>query len=337
MGNGNGKGDSNGKGKKGRKEAPPFPPGWGAGLPHFGRFSDRYYPSCQLDDLEGAGAASEAMAQGDGAPAPGNGNGNGNGKLTRRFYEEELARLQVELVKMQYWIRSVGFRLIVVFEGRDAAGKGGTIKRITEPLNPRGCNVVALGTPSDREKSQWYFQRYVEHFPAAGEIVIFDRSWYNRAGVERVLGFCSLQEVAQFLRACPDFERMLVDSGIMLLMYWFSVSDEEQEARFRSRLEDPARRWKLSAMDLEARNHWVEFSEAKDEMFAHTNIPEAPWFTVEADDKRRARLNTIRHLLGKVPYEDVTPPPIDLPPRRRGKPALRPPHNEQFHVPNLYP
>jgi len=231
----------------------------------------------------------------------------------------------------------VGFRLIVVFEGRDAAGKGGTIKRITEPLNPRGCNVVALGTPSDRQKSQWYFQRYVEHFPAAGEIVIFDRSWYNRAGVERVMGFCTPQEVEQFLRSCPDFERMLVDSGIMLLKYWFSVSDEEQEARFRSRLEDPARRWKLSSMDLEARNHWVEFSEAKDEMFAHTNIPEAPWFTVEADDKRRARLNTIHHLLGKVPYEDVTPPAIDLPPRRKGKPVLRPPRNEQFHVPNVYP
>jgi len=239
---------------------------------------------------------------------------------------------------MQYWIRSVGFRLIVVFEGRDAAGKGGTINRVTEPLNPRGCSVVTLGmgTPSDRERSRWYFQRYVQHFPAAGEIVIFDRSWYNRAGVERVMGFFTPQEVDQFLRSCPDFERMLVDSGIMLLKDWLSVSDEEQEARFRSRLEDPARRWKLSPMDLEARNHWVEFSEAKDKMFAHTNIPEVPWFTVEADDKRRARLNPIRHLLAKVPYEDVMPPAIDLPPRRKGKPVLRPPRNEQFHVPNAY-
>jgi len=238
---------------------------------------------------------------------------------------------------MQYWIKGTGFRMIVVFEGRDAAGKGGTIKRITEPLNPRGCRVVALGTPSDQQKTQWYFQRYVEHFPAAGEIVIFDRSWYNRAGVERVMGFCTEQEVEQFMRACPEFERMLVDSGILLLKYWFSVSDAEQESRFHDRIEDPMRRWKLSPMDLEARARWEAFSQAKDAMFSHTNIPEAPWFTVEADDKRRARLNTIHHLLSKVPYQDMTPAAIKLPPRKSARAVERPPIGEQFFVPNRYP
>jgi polyphosphate kinase 2 len=226
---------------------------------------------------------------------------------------------------------------MVVFEGRDAAGKGGTIKRITEPLNPRGCRVVALGTPSDQQKTQWYFQRYVEHFPAAGEMVLFDRSWYNRAGVERVMGFCTPLQVEQFMRACPELERMLVDSGILLLKYWFSVSDAEQEARFRDRIKDPMRRWKLSPMDLEARDRWEEFSQAKDAMFAHTNIPEAPWFTVEADDKRRARLNTIHHLLSKVPYRDMTPAAIKLPPRKAAKAVDRPPIGEQFFVPNRYP
>jgi polyphosphate kinase 2 len=259
-----------------------------------------------------------------------------NLKLERRFYESELKELQVELVKMQYWIKHVGYRLIILFEGRDAAGKGGTIKRITEPLNPRGCNVVALGTPSDQQKSQWYFQRYVEHFPSAGEIVLFDRSWYNRAGVEKVLGFCTPAQVEEFMLSAPEFERMLVRSGITLLKYWFSVSDNEQEARFRSRLKDPARRWKLSPMDLESRDRWVDFSRAKDEMFAHTNIPEAPWFTVEANDKRRARLNCIRHLLSKVPYEDMTPAAIELPPRKGSGDYQRPPINEQFFVPNHY-
>ena len=258
-------------------------------------------------------------------------------KLDRHGYEKELYRLQVELVKMQYWIKHVGYRLILVFEGRDAAGKGGTIKRITEPLNPRGCRVVALGTPSDQQRSQWYFQRYVEHFPSAGEIVLFDRSWYNRAGVERVMGFCSKRELREFEQSCPEFERMLVRSGIVLLKYWFSVSDEEQEARFRARIKDPTRRWKLSPMDLESRDRWVEFSRAKDQMFAHTNIPEAPWFTVDADDKRRARLNGIRHLLSKVPYVDMTPPAVKLPPRRSSKGYVRPPINEQFFVPNAYP
>ena len=258
-------------------------------------------------------------------------------RLDRKLYEQELARLQVELVKMQYWVKATGFRLIVLFEGRDAAGKGGTIKRITEPLNPRGCRVVALGTPSDQQRSQWYFQRYVEHFPSAGEIVLFDRSWYNRAGVERVMGFCSDAELREFEQSCPEFERMLVRSGIVLLKYWFSVSDAEQEARFQARIDDPARRWKLSPMDLQSRERWVEFSRAKDEMFAHTNIPEAPWFTVESDDKRRARLNCIHHLLSKVPYEDMTPPAQKLPPRRKAKGYERPPINEQFFVPNAYP
>jgi polyphosphate kinase 2 len=259
-----------------------------------------------------------------------------NIKLERKFYESELKELQVELVKMQYWIKHVGYRLIILFEGRDAAGKGGTIKRITEPLNPRGCNVVALGTPSDQQKSQWYFQRYVENFPSAGEIVLFDRSWYNRAGVEKVLGFCSPAQVEEFMLSAPEFERMLVRSGITLLKYWFSVSDNEQEARFRSRLKDPARRWKLSPMDLESRDRWVDFSRAKDEMFARTNIPEAPWFTVEANDKRRARLNCIRHLLSKVPYEDMTPAAIELAPRKGSGDYQRPPINEQFFVPNHY-
>jgi polyphosphate kinase 2 len=259
-----------------------------------------------------------------------------NIKLERKFYESELKELQVELVKMQYWIKHVGYRLIILFEGRDAAGKGGTIKRITEPLNPRGCNVVALGTPSDQQKSQWYFQRYVENFPSAGEIVLFDRSWYNRAGVEKVLGFCTPAQVEEFMLSAPEFERMLVRSGITLLKYWFSVSDNEQEARFRSRLKDPARRWKLSPMDLESRDRWVDFSRAKDEMFARTNIPEAPWFTVEANDKRRARLNCIRHLLSKVPYEDMTPAAIELAPRKGSGDYQRPPINEQFFVPNHY-
>ena len=258
-------------------------------------------------------------------------------RLNKKLYESELVRLQTDLVKMQYWIRDTGYRMIVLFEGRDAAGKGGTIKRLTEPLNPRGCRVVALGTPTERQKSQWYFQRYVEHFPAAGEIVVFDRSWYNRAGVERVMGFCTPEQVEQFLDDVPKFERMLVRSGILLLKYWFSVSDTEQEVRFQSRIDDPTRRWKLSPMDLEARNRWVDFSRAKDEMFNRTNIPEAPWFTVEADDKRRARLNCLRHVLGKVPWEDMTPPAIELPPRPKKGDYARPPINEQFFVPNAYP
>lgn len=257
-------------------------------------------------------------------------------KLKKLVYEEELAKLHMELVKLQYWVKHMGLRVVVIFEGRDAAGKGSTIKRITEPLNPRGCRVVALGAPSDHEKTQWYFQRYVAHLPGAGEIVLFDRSWYNRAGVEWVMGFCTEEQYKEFLQSCPEFERMLVRSGIILLKYWFSVSDEEQEKRFQSRMMDPARRWKLSPMDLESRNRWEDYSKAKDEMFAHTNIPEAPWFTVEADDKKRARLNCIHHILKKIPYEDITPEPFDLPPRNPAVGYQRPPKNEQFFVPQAY-
>ncbi|MEL6398846.1 MAG: polyphosphate kinase 2 [Cyanobacteria bacterium J06626_4] len=258
-------------------------------------------------------------------------------KLPKQVYEKELTRLQVELVKMQYWVKQTDTRIVILFEGRDAAGKGGTIKRLTEPLNPRGCRIVALGTPSDREKTQWYFQRYVANLPAAGEIVCFDRSWYNRAGVERVMGFCTDEQYQEFIETCPQFERMLVRSGIILLKYWFSVSDEEQERRFQSRTTDPARRWKLSPMDLESRDRWVDYSRAKDTMFAHTNIPEAPWFTVEADDKKRARLNCISHFLSKIPYIDMTPDPLELPPRKSAPlDYVRPPLNEQFFVPQRY-
>ncbi|MGK7893980.1 MAG: polyphosphate kinase 2 [Xenococcus sp. (in: cyanobacteria)] len=259
----------------------------------------------------------------------------GHSKLSRKVYEKELARLQLELVKMQYWVKHTGTKIVIIFEGRDAAGKGGTIKRITEPLNPRGCRVVALGTPSDREKTEWYFQRYVAHLPAAGDIVCFDRSWYNRAGVEKVMGFCTEEQYREFMQACPEFERMLVRSGIILLKYWFSVSDEEQERRFQARTKDPARRWKLSPMDLESRERWSEYSQAKDVMFTHTNIPEAPWFTVEADDKKNARLNCISHILSKIPYVDMTPEPIELPPRNSiSDEHERTPFNEQFFVPS---
>jgi polyphosphate kinase 2 len=257
-------------------------------------------------------------------------------KLKRKHYEAKLDELHMELVKMQYWIKATGKKLVVLFEGRDAAGKGAAIKCIAEPLNPRGCRVVALGKPSDTERTQWYFQRYVAHLPAAGEVVLFDRSWYNRAGVERVMGFCTQEEYTEFLRSCPDFERMLIRSGIMLLKYWFSVSDEEQERRFHDRAGNPARRWKLSDMDLQSREKWVEFSRAKDELFKHTDIKQAPWYTVEADDKRRARLNCIAHLLSKVPYEDATPPPLELPPRRpQDDRYVRPPKAEQNIVPDV--
>jgi polyphosphate kinase 2 len=259
-----------------------------------------------------------------------------DGKLKRSIYEDRLAELHLELVKMQYWIKETGQKLVLVFEGRDAAGKGGAIKRITDPLNPRGCRIVALGTPSDRERSQWYFQRYVEHLPAAGEIVLFDRSWYNRAGVEHVMGFCTDEEYTEFMRACPEFERGLVRSGIILLKYWFSVSDQEQERRFEQRAGDPARRWKLSAMDLQSMEKWVEYSKAKDEMFRYTDIKQAPWWTVEADDKRRARLNCIAHILSSVPYQDVIPPPLHLPHRRPSQGSyVRPPKGEQNFVPDV--
>jgi polyphosphate kinase len=233
--------------------------------------------------------------------------------MSRKQFERELAALQLELVKMLDWIRQSGHRLVVVFEGRDAAGKGGTIKRIVGPLNPRFCRVAALPAPTDRESTQWYFQRYAAHLPAAGEMVLFDRSWYNRAGVERVMGFCSDEEYWEFLRSVPEFERMLTRSSIQLVKYWFSVSDEEQERRFRARIEDRSRRWKLSELDLESRSRWVEFSKAKDLMIEHTSTPEAPWYEVDADQKRGARLNCIAHLLSLVPYEEVVHPKVELP------------------------
>ena len=259
-----------------------------------------------------------------------------NGKIKRKAYEAELARLAIELVKYQEWVRSRGLRIVVLFEGRDAAGKGGAIKRIMEPLNPRHARVAALPAPSDRERTQWYFQRYVAHLPAAGEIVLFDRSWYNRAGVERVMGFATPDEVEEFFRSAPAFEQMLIHSGILLVKYWFSVSDAEQERRFHDRLNDPTRRWKLSPMDLESRSRWVEYSIAKDEMFAHTDSKQSPWFVVEADDKRRARLNVISHLLSLVPYGDLTPEEIELPPRQPDRGYVRPPRSDQTYVPNRY-
>jgi polyphosphate kinase 2 len=261
-----------------------------------------------------------------------------SGKVDVEYYEKELARLQVELVKQQEYIRAKGLRVVVVFEGRDAAGKGGAIQRITETLNPRAARIAALPSPTEREKGQWYFQRYVAHLPGTGEMVLFDRSWYNRAGVERVMGFCTDEEYVEFLRACPEFERMLVRSGIVLIKYWFSVSDTEQERRFQSRLKDPTKRWKLSPMDLEARNRWVQFSRAKDAMFAATDIPEAPWWVVDAEVKKRARLNVIHHLLGQVPYEDLTPEPPKLPPRPKIKDDyVRPPMESQKIIPDVVP
>jgi polyphosphate kinase 2 len=250
-------------------------------------------------------------------------------------YDKELRRLQIELVKLQEWVRHKGLKVVAIFEGRDAAGKGGAIKRITESLNPRICRVVALAAPTERENTQWYFQRYVGQLPAAGEMVLFDRSWYNRAGVERVMGFCEESEYLEFLHSCPEFERMLVRSGIILVKYWFSVSDEEQERRFHERIADTSKRWKLSPMDLESRRRWVEYSRAKDEMFAHTDIKQAPWYVVNADNKKCARLNVIHHLLSRIPYEDLTPEPIKLPKRDRRK-YVRPPITDQNFVPEHY-
>jgi len=257
-------------------------------------------------------------------------------KLKRKEYERELARLQLELVKLQHWVKHAGLRVVLIFEGRDAAGKGGVIKRIVEPLNPRGATIVALGTPSDRERTQWYFQRYVAHLPAAGEIVLFDRSWYNRAGVERVMGFCTDEEYWEFMHSCPELERMLIRDGIILRKYWFSVSDAEQERRFQKRSSDPTRRWKLSPMDLKSRDLWVAYSRAKDEMFRYTHTPEAPWYTVESDDKRRARLNCISHLLDTIEYEDVLPDPIELPARPEQEDYRRPPRDAHTQIIGKY-
>jgi polyphosphate kinase 2 len=250
-------------------------------------------------------------------------------------YENEYARLQIELVRLQEWIKHKQLKVVVLFEGRDAAGKGGAIKRITESLNPRVCRVVALGTPTEREKTQWYFQRYVGHLPAAGEMVLFDRSWYNRAGVERVMGFCTEAQHQEFVHSCPEFERMLVRSGILLVKYWFSVSDEEQERRFQERMNNPTKRWKISPMDLESRKHWGDYSRAKDEMFATTDTKHAPWYVVNSEDKKSARLNVIRHLLSLIPYKDLTPESLTLPPLHKSD-YVRPPMQSQNFIPVIY-
>ena len=251
-------------------------------------------------------------------------------------YIDELVRLQFELIKLQDWVQKHDLKVVVIFEGRDAAGKGGVIKRITESLNPRVCRVVALGTPTERERGQWYFQRYVPHLPAKGEIVLFDRSWYNRAGVERVMGFCTDEEYKEFLRACPLFEEMLIKSGIVLVKYWFSVSDEEQERRFMDRIANPIKRWKLSPMDIKSRGHWVDYSRAKDVMQKHTDTPLSPWNVVDADNKKKARLNCIAHLLSRIPYKEVRPPEIKLTPRQKDASYVRPPKDSQRWVPPIY-
>ena len=259
-----------------------------------------------------------------------------NGKLTEGYYLQELGQLQEELVKLQYWIKETGLKVAILFEGRDAAGKGGVIKRITERTSPRVIRVVALGIPTEREKTQWYFERWSTHLPAAGEMVLFDRSWYTRAITEHVMGFCTEKEYREFLRSCPQFERMLIRSGIILLKYWFSVSDEEQERRFRQRATDPKRRWKLSPMDLESWNRWLDYSKAKDRMMEYTDIKHSPWYVVPSDDKKRARLNCISHILSQIPYEDILPPPIELPCREYQTGYIRPPFDEQTFVPDIY-
>jgi len=256
--------------------------------------------------------------------------------VSSEVYEAELFRLQAELVKVQEWVRAEGQRVVVVFEGRDAAGKGGTIKRITQYLSPRVAHIAALPAPTERERSQWYFQRYVEHLPSAGEIVLFDRSWYNRAGVEKVMGFCTPTEHRRFLQQCPIFERLLVEDGILLRKYWFSVSDDEQQRRFRARLKDPMRQWKLSTMDLESLARWEDYSRAKDEMMVQTDVPEAPWYVVESDVKRQARLNMIAHLLSTIPYVEVPAPTLDVPPRPKSRGYERTPREHATYVPDHF-
>ena len=257
-------------------------------------------------------------------------------KVGKKVYQKKLFELQLELIKLQEWVKEKGLRVVIIFEGRDAAGKGGVIKRIRQFLNPRIARVAALPAPTEREKTQWYFQRYVNHLPAAGEMVLFDRSWYNRAGVERVMGFCNEQEYEEFLRSCPMFERMLVRSGIILLKYWFSVSDNEQLKRFTARLEEPHKRWKLSPMDLESLTRWEDYSEAKDIMFAHTDTKQCPWYVVNSEVKRHAHLNCIHHLLSMITYDDLTPEPIELPERKQARGYVRPPMSEQTFVPNFH-
>jgi polyphosphate kinase 2 len=288
--------------------------------------------------LRSAGAKSTGKKK----TSSGNGASAGSKKSAKKMvmknkaYEKELFNLQLELVKLQEWIKHKGLKVVVIFEGRDAAGKGGVIKRINQHLNPRICRVVALPAPTERETTQWYFQRYVAHLPATGEMVLLDRSWYNRANVEHVMGFCSEDEYQEFMRSCPEFERMLVRSGIVLIKYWFSVSDEEQERRFQSRLQEPHKRWKLSPMDLQSRAKWVEYSRAKDDMFSHTDIKQAPWYVVKSDNKKLARLNCIRHLLSVIPYEDLTPERIRLPKRQSAAGYVRPPMSDQTFVPDYY-
>lgn len=256
--------------------------------------------------------------------------------ISKKKYNKELRKLEIELIKLQEWVKAKQLKVVVIFEGRDAAGKGGVIKRISGPLNPRICKIAALGTPTEREKTQWYFQRYVSHLPAGGEIVLFDRSWYNRAGVEHVMGFCTEEQYEEFFRSCPEFERMLVRAGIILIKYWFSVSDEEQEHRFQDRINDPTKRWKLSPMDLHSREKWVEYSKAKDEMFKVTDIKQAPWYVVPADNKRLARLNCISHFLSLIPYEEIPAEPIQLSPRREFPAYVRTPISDQTFVPDRY-
>ncbi|WP_242082274.1 polyphosphate kinase 2 [Aestuariivivens sediminis] len=251
-------------------------------------------------------------------------------------YDKELAKLHIELVHLQEWVKQQGLKVVILFEGRDASGKGGTIKRFTEPLNPRVCKVVALGVPTEKERTQWYFQRYVEHLPHNGQIVLFDRSWYNRAGVEKVMGFCTDEEYREFLRSCPEFERMLVRSGIILLKYWFSVSDEEQEKRFKNRIKNPLKRWKFSQMDLESRSRWLEYSKAKDAMFAHTDTKQVPWYVVNSDNKKKARLNCISHVLSKIPYKKMKIEPIELPDLPDNQAYVRPPMDYQTFIPEKY-
>ncbi|PIP55024.1 MAG: polyphosphate kinase 2 [Bacteroidetes bacterium CG23_combo_of_CG06-09_8_20_14_all_32_9] len=257
-------------------------------------------------------------------------------KIKKKEYEKNLRELDIELVKLQEWVKQKKLKVVVIFEGRDAAGKGGVIKTISQCLNPRVCRVVALGIPTEKEKTQWYFQRYVSQLPAGGEIVLFDRSWYNRVGVEYVMGYCTKEEYEEYLRSCPEFERMLIRSGIILIKYWFSVSNKEQESRFQERIQNPIKRWKISPMDVESRNKWVEYSHAKDNMFAYTDIRQSPWYVVEADDKRRARLNCISHLLSLIPYKDLTPKPFKLPERKSDEHYVRPPKQEQTFVPQEY-
>lgn len=263
-------------------------------------------------------------------------NTNPKEKLDKEFFGKELIKLQIELVKLQEWIKHKGLKVVILFEGRDAAGKGGVIKTVTECLNPRICSIVALGVPTEKEKTQWYFQRYVEHLPSAGEMKIFDRSWYNRAGVEKVMGFCSEDEYQDFLRTAPEFEKMIMRSGVILIKYWFSVSPEEEEKRFQARIDDPTKRWKLSPMDLKSRDMWEEYSKAKDVMFSFTDTKQSPWFVVNGDDKKRARLNCMSHILSLIKYEDLTPKSFKLEPRKPAKGYVRPPITEQTFVPEIY-